>query len=176
MDKQLKKIALVVWLAFAFLLVQSVRTAVSARRELSLNVPESIGLGEELKAMVDTLEADIARRSTHELLLSRNPLDLNAVLHMKTVRTTRERAEQRNIMRLSCTIVSDSRKTAIIKFQGKSHVVTTGDVIGGKTVEDIDKKRVVLTRNDTRTVLKNRPAPRMERMRDTRRDETEIAL
>ncbi len=167
---------MVMWLAFAFLLVQSVRTAFSARNELELRVSESIGLGEELKAMVDTLEADIARRSSHELVLARNPLDLNTVLRVKNVGTVRESAEQRNVMRLSCTIVSDSRKAAIVKFQGKSHVLSEGDTIGEKTVIGIDKKRVVLNQGGHRTILTNRPAPRMERIRDTRRDEPEIAL
>lgn len=167
---------MVIWLAFAFLLVQSGRTAFSARNELELRVPESIGLGEELRAMVDTLEADIARRSSHELVLARNPLDLNTVLRVKNVRTVRELAEQRNVMRLSCTIVSDSRKAAIVKYQGKSHVLTEGDTIGGKAVTRIDNKQVVLIHDGQRTVLTNRPAPRMERIRDTRRDEPEIAL
>ncbi len=176
MDKQFRKIAVVIWLAFAFLLVQSGRTAFSARNELELRVPESIGLGEELRAMVDTLEADIARRSSHELVLARNPLDLNTVLRVKNVRTVRELAEQRNVMRLSCTIVSDSRKAAIVKYQGKSHVLTEGDTIGGKAVTRIDNKQVILIHDGQRTVLTNRPAPRMERIRDTRRDEPEIAL
>lgn len=167
---------MVIWLAFAFLLVQSGRTAFSARNELELRVPESIGLGEELRAMVDTLEADIARRSSHELVLARNPLDLNTVLRVKNVRTVRELAEQRNVMRLSCTIVSDSRKAAIVKYQGKSHVLTEGDTIGGKAVTRIDNKQVILIHDGQRTVLTNRPAPRMERIRDTRRDEPEIAL
>ena len=77
----------------------------------------------------------------------------------KTSVAKAEVSESMSQFRLSCTIISKAKATAIIKHLGKSFVVTVGDVVDGRTVSLIDKKRVILKFNGEEIILVNRPAP-----------------
>ena len=73
----------------------------------------------------------------------------------------RETLEQQGRMRLAATVVGDS-PSAVIKFQGQSHIVHEGDVINGFTVERITQQQCQLMKGGARLTLVNEAAPEGE--------------
>jgi hypothetical protein len=128
----------------------------------SLEYPEEIGLNEELKEQIDQLEEDISRRMSYQVVLSRDPLNLNKVVQLPQRAKSAEKFKTDQALRLSCTMISPEKSSAVIKYKGKSKIVTIGDLIAGKKVMSIDAKEVVLKQNGKKTVLKNKPAPTLE--------------
>lgn len=117
-----------------------------------------------LKETVDKLEAALQARLAETFELEEDPLDLTRVVH--TRRFTRgwfggEMPETETRMRLSCTVTSegDDNALAIIKYRGKSRVLSTGDKIGDYRVETIGVNRVVLRRGAERMKLETEKAP-----------------
>jgi hypothetical protein len=53
-----------------------------------------------------------------------------------------------NMMRLSATFTdSKGQKKAMIAYQGKNHMVSIGDVIGGRKITDISSGKLSFTQN-----------------------------
>jgi hypothetical protein len=175
MEKRGKQILALLLLGLAVLAIQSFLFVNKSRKTLRLEIPQTMGLGEELLMQVDSLENQIARRLDYEIDLVRNPLELAVVIYGKDVKIDGE-LEENELMRLSCTIVSPRKNRAILKVKGKSHVVSEGDTILGQKIIQIDQQRMVLRNGEELITLINRPAPEEEKRLDQRDDIDEIAL
>lgn len=117
-----------------------------------------------LKETVDKLEAALQARLAETFELEEDPLDLTRVVH--TRKFTQgwyggEMPETETRMRLSCTVTSegDDNPLAIIKYRGRSSVLSIGDKIGYYRVETIGVNRVVLRRGAERMKLETEKAP-----------------
>lgn len=131
----------------------------------------------DLMAKIDTLEQDIARRLNYEVELVRDPLALDKIMKVSRRGNGKgEATEQRNALRLSCTILSGKSKSAVIKYRSKSYVLKEGELIAGHKIESIGKKEVLLSKNGKTHKLINKPAPAVEKRFDTIRREQELKL
>lgn len=157
-----------IFLVFAF--VRTLMAGFTAARVLPMTPPRSIGMGSELLTTVNRLEKEIGGRVAYEVDVKSDPLKLTRIIASKGAHglAKAEIAESMGQLRLSCTIISSSKATAIIKHQGKSFVVAVGDEIDGRQVLSIDKKKVVLRYNGQEIELYNRPAPLAEIKYETR--------
>lgn len=176
MYEKLKEIYTVLILAFVLLLVLSMSSTGKIKKTLSMVIPENIGMKSELKDQVDSLELDIARRMNYEVEINRDPLKLNNILNLKGFKGNKEFKERQQALRLSCTILSPTASKAVIKHRSKSYVLAKGDKIAGYRVKSIEKKRVILSKNGKEMILKNRPAPKAEMIRDKHKNEKDIKL
>jgi type II secretory pathway component PulC len=154
-----------IFLAFALFIfyatIRLVSAGFTASKVLNMTPPDAIGMGGELQVTVTRLETDIGERMAYDVKVKSDPLKLSRIINARGQSTIvkAEIAESLNQLRLSCTIISPTKSTAIIKHQGKSFVVSIGDDVNGRKVIDIDKKRVVLRYNGEDIELFNRPAP-----------------
>ena len=165
----------------AFILYAGIRTLMagfSASKVLPMTTPKTIGMGQELIATVNRLENEIGARIAYEVSIKKDPLKLSRIIDAKGRQgiAKAEIAESLNQLRLSCTIISPSKVTAIIKYQGKSFVVGVGDDVAGRQVLSIDKKKVVLRYNGEQIELFNRPAPLGEIKYETREKLDQLEL
>jgi hypothetical protein len=157
----------------AFLVYAGVKTVLaglSAKRVLPMETPKTMGMGGPLFSMVRDLEREIGDRIAYDVDVNKDPLKLNRIIAARGRRglNKAEIAESLNKLRLSCTIISPTKKTAIIKHKGKSYVLGVGDEISGRQVLSIDKKKVILRYRGQEVVLYNRPAPLAEIKYDTK--------
>jgi hypothetical protein len=148
----------------AFIAYAAVRTLVAAfmaARVMPMAPPRTIGMGSDLLATVNRLEKEVSGRIAYDVDVKSDPLKLSRIIDSKGRQgiAKAEIAESMKELRLSCTIISPNKSTAIIKHQGKSYVVGVGDEIEGRQVISIDKKKVVLRYNGQEIELYNRPAP-----------------
>lgn len=144
-----------------YLLTRTVMTAVQASAVLRMAEPGRVGLGKELLSLVETLESRIGARNAHEAKIDIDPLKISRIVRggSSEAALRQEYRESAGKLRLSCTILSGGRATAIIKFKGESQVLSVGDLIDNKRVTLIDAKRVVLDDNGREMVLFNTPEP-----------------
>jgi len=117
-----------------------------------------------LKATVDKLENDLRTRLGEEFVLERDPLKLTEVI--KTRKFLKkfgilEAAESETKLRLSATVTGESGTAALIKYKGRSWVVSENDKMAdtGYKIETIGVNRVVLIRGGERMVLITEKAP-----------------
>lgn len=150
---------LAAWAACAFK-VWSLRA--ETQRLMARDIPRSLGMGDSLKAMVDTLESELLRRSAFDPPAARDPLALKRVVRLP-LRGFGDSSEFREgSMRLSATILSPGNHTAIVKYRGRSHSLHVGDTLDQRVVRSIDKRTVVLDHRGRPEILMNQPAPRAE--------------
>lgn len=177
MQKHLKTIFILLPLIALYLGAQFMMQSKKVNKTLNLSVPENIGIDEELMAKIDQLEKDITRRLNYEVELARDPLNLSAVMNVSNGSgKKKEFSEQQKALRLSCTILSPKKSTAVIKHKSKSYVVHEGDAVLNWTVHSIQKKKVILTGPSGQLVLNNQPAPKIEKYYDKKRDEEALKL
>ena len=166
------------WIAF-FVLAYSVYLVYGIHQDtdkiMKREIPEAIGLGQELKAVVDSLEQDIASRLTYELDIERDPMDVSRVAPSRYAKGSNEFSESSG-MRLSCTIITDNNQQAVIKFRSKSYVVGKGEKLFGRKIKDISTEEVVMEWNGRQIKLKNKPAPPGEFAADKRSKLKDIQL
>jgi len=162
MYDKLKPIFTIMTVVLVYFLISYQMLSKETKGTHLLQYPDEIGLNEELKEQIDLLEQDISRRMSYEVVLSRDPLNLNSVVQLPQQRQRRETAQSDNALRLSCTMISQEKKSAVIRYRDKSHIVSIGDHIAGQEVVDIDTRTVVISHGGTETVLRNRPAPTLE--------------
>ena len=160
----IKQRRLVLFCFAAFLVYAFARTIVAgftAAKVMPMAPPKTIGMGGELSATVNRLEKEITERIAYDVDVKSDPLKLSRIIDAKGKAgiAKAEIAESMNQLRLSCTIISPTKATAIIKFQGKSFVVGVGDDVAGRQVLSIDTKKVVLRYNGQELTLFNKPAP-----------------
>lgn len=172
MLKHLKTVFILLPLIIAYLTLQLVMQSGKVEKTLTLSVPEKIGIDEELMERIDQLEKDITRRLNYEVELARDPLNLAAIVQVNNGKGKgKEFSEQQRSLRLSCTILSPKKSTAVIKHRSKSYVVSEGDKILNWQVKSISKKQVVLQGSGGELILKNKPAPKIEQFYDEKRAE-----
>lgn len=160
-NRKLLLFALLLLLAYAG--GRTAMAALSAKKVLPLDVPENMGMDSTLLGVVQNLEREIAGRMAHEVDLDKDPLKLTRIIKTRGRRLHRaEIMESLSTLRLSCTIISPEKKTAIIKHLGKSYIVGVGDEIAGRRIVAIDKKKVVVLYRGQETEIYNRPAPLAE--------------
>jgi hypothetical protein len=176
MDRHTKTITIALVFALLFFVFRTIMVGLEARKALALEMPRDMGMNEELLAKVDTLERDIARRSSYEVELARDPLKLSAVMDIRDRGASEEFIEKHRRMRLSATIISPHQKSAVIKYRSKSYVVGVGDTLSDHRIVRIDKKTAVLEHDGKEVVLVNRPAPKHEKSRGRERGLDDIAL
>ncbi len=119
-----------------------------------------------LRETVDKMEAELRARLTETFSLEKDPLDLTEVIKTRSFLKKLgqlERAEADLKMRLSCTVTGEKGPSAIVKWLGRSWVVSVGDYIGeGEKrykVESIGSNRIVVTRGGERLSLVTEKAP-----------------
>jgi hypothetical protein len=178
MDKNLSLLRLVCIVGLIYIAGQLTANHYLARRLLSKKPPAAMGMGAALSASVDSLEQQISDRLAYEVKPVGDPLNLGRVLHGSSSAAAggNEFTEGRQQMRLSCTILSEKRSTAIIKVQGRSYVVAAGDTICGMSVGAIDAKQVSLLDHGRTVVLINEPASQSEISTQARREAQELRL
>jgi hypothetical protein len=166
----------VILAALALFGILGVRLWFDARSALHRDVPENIGMGDDLMARVDSLEQEISRRVSYVIDLSRDPLRLATVMRVKAAGDGGETHERKDRMRLSATIVSPNKNRAIIKFRGVSHMVSEGDSLFHGIIQRIDEKTVSFVKDGEAEILINQPAPPEESRRPSRKEIGEIDL
>jgi hypothetical protein len=174
-----KRLILLGFTAFLlFALIRTFAAFVTAARVLPMTPPRSIGMGGELLKTADRLEKEIGGRAAYEVDVRNDPLKLTRIIDTRGKRglARAEVTESMKELRLSCTIISSTKATAIIKHQGRSFVVGVGDEIAGRQVMAIDKKKVVLRYNGQDIELFNRPAPLAEIRYETREKLDQLEL
>lgn len=129
---------------------------------LAREIPRSIGMGDSLKAMVDTLERELEGRIAYENPAGRDPLALRRVVKAPLPTGPGNENLEAGQMRLSATLVSQGNSSAIIKYKGRSYTLHIGDTLEQRVVKSIDKRTVVLDYRGAPVVLVNQPAPRAE--------------
>ena len=120
----------------------------------------------QLKETVDKLEASLAERMKETFVLDPDPLDLTRVIKTRAFLKRigiKDAGQTDNTMRLSCTVLSEKSASAIVKYQGRSHVLSEGDKIGPKgyayRVSSVGKNSIVLRRGNEVLKLKTEKAP-----------------
>jgi len=108
-----------------------------------------------LANVIDSLEAHWNSRISYHFSVPQDPLFLGRVIAGYSYAKVGVRETQEDDLRLSATaILPDESSMAIIKYDGKSLVLKTGDRFGANyVVEEIQEKTVVLNRNGQRVVL-----------------------
>jgi hypothetical protein len=164
MYENMKTVFIVLLLLVFYFGVSKITLSKEIKKAISLEYPEEIGLNEELKEQIDLLEQDISRRMSYEIALSRDPLNLNKIVNIPQRRgsASAEKFKAASKLRLSCTMISPGNKSAVMKYKGKSKIVSIGDVIAGSKVVSIDAKEVVLLKDGKKSILRNKPAPTLE--------------
>lgn len=119
-----------------------------------------------LRQTVEQMEAELRARLAETFQLDKDPLDLTEVIKSRSFLKKlgqMEKVESDMKMRLSCTVLSERGPSAIIKWKGRSWVVSEGDYIGegeGRyRVETIGSNRVVVSRPGERISLVTEKAP-----------------
>ncbi len=163
MDPRKRMLLLVLAVAWAAGLGKSLLFASDARKALGMGLPEAQGMDGELLEMVNAMEARILERLEYQVGKGRDPLDLRRVVRIETIEPRgQEFREATGGMRLSGTIVSGEHSRAIVKFRGRSHILSEGDVFEGRIVKAIGDKTLVLSQGGREIVLHNQPAPQEE--------------
>jgi hypothetical protein len=113
-----------------------------------------------LALVIDSLESNWKRRVNYNFSVSQDPLNLSrTIVGYSYNRAGYREIEEDTEFRLSATVVDDHPK-AIIKYQGKSHVVKIGDMIGeGYYVQRIGAKSAVLAKGGQTIFLQNKALP-----------------
>jgi hypothetical protein len=161
-NRKLLLFALLLLLAYAG--ARTVMAGLTAQKVLPMAVPENMGMDNTLLGVVQNLEREIAGRMAYEVDIDDDPLKLTRIIKAKGRRGLHkaEIMESLSALRLSCTIISPEKKTAIIKHLGKSYIVSVGDEIAGRQIIAIDKKKIVVRYRGRESALYNRPAPLAE--------------
>lgn len=115
----------------------------------------------QLRETVDKMESELRARLAENFELETDPLDLTRVIHTRKFikKVFGELPEVETRMRLSATVIGPDGATGLIKWQGKSHVVKPGDIIGGYRVESVGVNRARLVRGNERLDLVTEKAP-----------------
>ena len=115
----------------------------------------------QLKETVDKLEADLRARLSEQFAVAGDPLDLTRVIRTKKFlkKIGMETAETENKMRLSATIVGKSGTQAVVKYRGRSQMVSVGEKLGGYRVSYIGKNKVTIVRGNETLTLTTEKAP-----------------
>ncbi len=115
----------------------------------------------QLKETVDKLESDLRARLSEQFALAGDPLDLTRVIRTKKFlkKIGMETAETENKLRLSATVVGESGPFAVIKYRGRSQMVSVGEKLGEYRVTYIGKNKVTLVRGNETLPLSTEKAP-----------------
>lgn len=115
----------------------------------------------QLKETVDKLESDLRSRLSETFNLEGDPLDLTRVIRTKKFLSKRgiETAETENKIRLAATVVGGKDSFAIVKYRGRSQMVSAGEKLGDYRVSYIVKNKVALVRGDETLILTTEKAP-----------------
>lgn len=124
-----------------------------------LDSTKTLGMAHDLRELIDDLEKGMAKRLEYNVELPSNPTSLARVLPASYLTGDKEMKEQKTKMRLSCTVVAGDQYQAVIKYQGRSHVMALGDSLAGKRVVRISAKEVILMESGREIHLINEPAP-----------------
>jgi type II secretory pathway component PulC len=123
---------------------------------------ESLGSSDpQLSETVSVLENELQERLNYEFSIKHDPLDLTQVIHGRRFLAQlgfQESIESQTKMRLSCTVMSE-KPAAVIKFQGRSHVLRIGDDLGGYRLAEVRAEHCVLTRAGERLTLATEKSP-----------------
>ena len=132
-----------------------------ARADLNnIDSIETLDTDINLARAIDSLEAHWDRRLNYHFDVKQDPLYLGRVIIGFTYANQGySEFEEGSSLRLSATVtILDDFPMAIIKYDGKSHVLKVGDSFGdGYIVKDIQEKKVVLNRKGKNITLYNKP-------------------
>jgi hypothetical protein len=118
-----------------------------------------LGSDEQLSQTVNQLETTLAERQAYQVQLTKDPLNLAEVIRSQRLleRLGFQEMEEEDEIRLSCTVLGETN-SAIVKYGGRSHVISVGDIVKGYRVAEITEKEVVLKRGGEVMVLRNQKA------------------
>jgi hypothetical protein len=133
---------------------------------------ESLGSADpQLSETVTSLESELQDRLNYEFSIDHDPLDLTQVIHGRRFLAQlgfQETIESQTKMRLSCTVLAD-KPAAIVKFQGRSHVLRLGDDLNGYVLSEVRPEQCVLTRAGERLTLVTEKSPETVELERNRR-------
>jgi len=116
----------------------------------------------QLKETVDKLESDLRGRLSETFALDTDPLDLTRVIKTKKFLKNfgfGETAETESKIRLAATIVGGKNSFAVVKFRGRSQMVSVGEKLGDYKITYIGKNKVTLVRGAETLILTTEKAP-----------------
>jgi hypothetical protein len=123
---------------------------------------ESLGSSDpQLSETVSVMESELQERLNYEFSITHDPLDLTQVIHGRRFLAQlgfQESIESQTKMRLSCTVMAE-KPAAVIKFQGRSHILRIGDDLGGYRLAEVRAERCVMTRAGERLTLVTERSP-----------------
>jgi len=159
----IRALAFILGVALFLLVVWGAFKAISEARELKKNQETNattLDADTSLALVIDSLEDNWKRRVNYRFSVSQDPLNMSrTVIGYTYNRAGYREMEEDTEFRLSATVIDDHPK-AIIKYQGKSHVVTTGDMIGdGYYVSRIEAKSAILSKGGQSIFLQNKALP-----------------
>lgn len=165
MDKTslIRALAFILGVTLFLFVVWGAFKAVSEARELKQNQETNtttLDADSSLALVIDSLEDNWKRRVNYRFAVDQDPLNMSrTVIGYTYNRAGYAEMEEDTEFRLSATVIDDQPK-AIIKYQGKSHVVKTGDLIGdGYYVQRIEAKSAIITRGGQTIYLENKALP-----------------
>ncbi|NLI14727.1 MAG: hypothetical protein GX409_00415 [candidate division Zixibacteria bacterium] len=165
MDKTsiIRALAFLLGVALFLLVVWGAFRAVSDSREIKKNQENdaaTLDADTSLALVIDALEDNWRKRVDYRFGVAQDPLNMSRTIIGYTYnRAGFREMEEDTEFRLSATVIDDNPK-AIIKYQGKSHVVKTGDLIGdGYYVQRIGAKSAVLIKGGQTIYLENKALP-----------------
>ncbi|HPM02761.1 MAG: hypothetical protein KA886_03565 [Candidatus Cloacimonetes bacterium] len=142
---------LVISLAFIMLLVFTVNDYSLFHKEKK--VPKeskytNIALDETLLSQIQSIEHSISDRKSFNFTVTKDPLLQDLIVKTRMDMQKQWEETVANMMRLSATFTdSKGQKKAMIAYQGKNHMVSIGDVIGGRKITDISSGKLSFTQN-----------------------------
>ena len=120
---------------------------VQAHREIKSDaisrVVGNTGMDTQLSQAVQAMEDDLQQRRSYVYRQKKDPMDATHIIpfDFSDLFKYRELLERDKVMRLSCTII-DKNPSAIIKYQGQSHILHIGESINGKKIVEINQKSI----------------------------------
>ena len=165
MDKTslIRALAFILGVALFLLVVWGAFKAVSEARELKRSQETdatTLDADTSLALVIDSLEDNWKRRVNYRFAVDQDPLNMSRTVVGYTYnRAGYREMEEDTEFRLSATVIDENPK-AIIKYQGKSHVVKAGDLVGdGYYVQRIEAKSAVIARGGQTIYLENKALP-----------------
>ena len=164
-DKLLFNLLTVLLLVIIVLVILKTRDADKEIKKWQADIIERQERGvqdPQLRDTVDKLEAVLRARLAETFEIEKDPLDLIRVIKtrkfLKSIGMT-ESAETEGKLRLSCTVTGKESASAIVKYKGRSYVLSVGDQVGDYKVQKIGNNTAELVRGVEVLALITEKAP-----------------
>ncbi len=108
-----------------------------------------IGTDKELVEVINFLEERLKKRESYRFKARNNPMLLTNAVFIPTGKGGYLQGLWANTIRVS-SIVSGSRRYALVQYKGKNYTVQVGDTVGGEKILEVKQEGIVTIRNGKR--------------------------